>query len=124
MAGLNRTSGRKIDGWEHCWQSIMDILTTPIGTRVQRRDYGSLIPRLMDRPMGQDMLVEFSLAIADALERWEPRFRLSDVDVQKAGSDGSLEIIVNGRYYPYGHKGDYSVVEDKTGRFLVARVVS
>ena len=29
-------------------QSIQDILTTPIGSRIMRRNYGSLLPQLID----------------------------------------------------------------------------
>ena len=55
--GMSRTpaDGRfEILPWqEHIDQSIGDILSTPIGTRVMRPDYGSRIPRLVDRPINQ-----------------------------------------------------------------------
>ena len=42
---MNRFTGEKITSeTEHIKQSIADILLTPIGSRLQRRDYGSRIP--------------------------------------------------------------------------------
>ena len=49
MNGMS-TSGKPISGLDHLRQSIADILTTPIGSRVMRRDYGSLLPGLIDQP--------------------------------------------------------------------------
>lgn len=57
MSGTSRLTGRVIDQDAHLTQSITDILTTPKGSRVMRRDYGSrladlnvqLIVRLVDR---------------------------------------------------------------------------
>ena len=47
---MDRTTGRRITGMNHLQQSIADILTTPLGTRLQRRTYGSLLPSLIDQP--------------------------------------------------------------------------
>jgi phage baseplate assembly protein W len=41
MIGTNATSRKPLAGIEHLRQSIRDILTTPIGSRIMRRDFGS-----------------------------------------------------------------------------------
>ena len=51
MIGLAATTGRTITGAAHLAQSIADVLTTPIGSRVMRREYGSLLPDLIDDPL-------------------------------------------------------------------------
>ena len=51
MIGLNATNGQALSGLDHLRQSIRDILTTRIGTRVMRRDYGSRLPDLVDSPV-------------------------------------------------------------------------
>lgn len=122
MAGLNRLTFQPMTGWEHTWQSITDIFNTRIGTRVMRRDYGSLIPDLIDRPGTQDRVVDVAMAAADALEKWEPRFALYRVSIEDAGPDGVFQIDIYGRYYPRGHLGDFSVYEDD--RSLNIRVLS
>ncbi|RBL59131.1 baseplate assembly protein, partial [Xanthomonas oryzae pv. oryzae] len=49
MIGVDAITGRVIEGEQHLAQSIACILTTPIGTREQRRDFGSLLPELIDQ---------------------------------------------------------------------------
>jgi uncharacterized protein len=108
--GINRVTGKPLTNWSHVMQSILDIMTTPIGTRVMRRDYGSDIPNLIDRPQGRDTVLEVTLALGTALEKWEPRFRLSSVYISDAGPDGEMTIAIKGDYYPRGHLGDFDEV--------------
>lgn len=49
MNGMDRRTGRLIEGDAHLAQSVADILTTPVGSRLQRRTYGSLLPELLDQ---------------------------------------------------------------------------
>jgi hypothetical protein len=102
MAGINRDAGGALDGWQHVRQSIIDILTTPIGTRVMRRDYGARLLDLLDKPQNYAIVAEATLLIAQALSRWEPRFMLSKVDIVGA-SPGQLVIDIAGIYIPDGH---------------------
>ncbi len=112
MAGINRLTGKTLDGWEHTWQSIHDIITTLIGTRVMRRDYGSEVPSLIDRPGTQERVVDVTMALAVALERWEPRFAIDRCGIEDAGPDGVFQILITGRYFPRGHLGDFTIFED------------
>ncbi|EDJ4804012.1 baseplate assembly protein, partial [Salmonella enterica] len=41
--GMNRNTGLAISDSEHIGQSMRDILLTPVGSRVMRREYGSLL---------------------------------------------------------------------------------
>ena len=46
---MNRYTGETLKNEsDHIKQSIADILLTPVGSRIQRREYGSLIPMLID----------------------------------------------------------------------------
>lgn len=75
MSGMDRNSAKALAGNAHLAQSIGDILTTPIGSRVMRRDYGSMLPDLIDHPLnGANQLLIFA-ASAQALRRWEPRLK-------------------------------------------------
>ena len=75
---MNRHTGAKIDNErDHIRQSIADILLTPIGSRIQRRDYGSLIPQLLNRPINHALLLQLSAAAVMALNKWEKRVQVS-----------------------------------------------
>ena len=97
---MNRTTGAAISGLEHLRQSVGDILSTPIGSRVMRRDYGSLVPELIDHPDNNASQVRLFSAVASALLRWEPRFRLTRVGVQRdAERPGYALIELHGSYH-------------------------
>ena len=96
MIGVNRDDGRQIDGNAHLSQSIADILTTPIGSRVMRRDYGSMLPDLIDAPANPVTRQLMFAATAVALSRWEPRLRITRVDVSTDNRDGRVTIDLQG----------------------------
>ncbi|MDQ0250956.1 phage baseplate assembly protein W [Sphingomonas kyeonggiensis] len=76
---MDRETGKRLSGLEHLAQSITDILTTPIGSRLMRRDYGSAVFELIDQAMNALGRLRLIAAIADAIRRWEPRIRLTRV---------------------------------------------
>ena len=97
----------KILPWqEHIDQSIGDILSTPIGTRVMRPDYGSRIPRLVDRPINQGWKLEVYVAAVEALGRWEPRIRVKQVKVDAIGI-GYIETSIEYELVESGENGTY-----------------
>lgn len=81
VRGMSNASGKELTGIEHLTQSIRDILSTPLGTRVFRRDYGSRIPELVDKPINDSLVADMRAAVAEALYKWEPRVRLTRVQV-------------------------------------------
>lgn len=81
MRGTNALTGRPLTGDDHLRQSIADVLMTPLGSRVMRRDYGSLLPELLDQPWGGVTLLRLYAAAAMALMRWEPRIGVRKVTV-------------------------------------------
>lgn len=93
---MNRTTGAAIDSTAHIAQSIGDILTTPIGSRVMRRDYGSLLPDLIDAPFNDATRLQAYAAVAMALLRWEPRIRLSRVQLSHGPQAGQVLLDVEG----------------------------
>lgn len=79
MTGTSRDTGRRLDEAGHIRQSIRDILTTPIGSRVMRREYGSLLPDLIDHPGNPANRMRVMAATVMAIARWEPRVAVSRV---------------------------------------------
>jgi hypothetical protein len=106
MSGFANQTFAPLSGVDHVLQSIGVILTTRPGTRVERRAFGSDIPGLIDQPMNEQTILSMFVAAAEAIDRWEPRFRLTHVDVPKAGPDGALRLAIEGYYLPGGHLGD------------------
>lgn len=100
MSGMHRATGRALDGIEHLRQSIADILWTPVGSRVERRSYGSLLPELIDHPDNGATRVRLYAATAGALMRWEPRLRISRVALDRGTDPGQITLGLEGLYVP------------------------
>ena len=101
MRGMSATTGKPLSGVEHLLQSIADILFTPIGSRLRRRDYGSEIPFLIDQPQNPLTRIKIYGAAATALFRWEPRIRLSRLDLRfNAGGQAALDLEVENLEQP------------------------
>lgn len=100
MRGTDRTNGKALSGIAHMRQSIVNILSTPIGSRVMRRSYGSNLFRLVDAPTNEQTRIDAIAATADALRRWEPRISVRSVTV--TFSPGGLAIDITGEYRPTG----------------------
>ncbi|MBU9413686.1 GPW/gp25 family protein [Burkholderia multivorans] len=96
MIGMNARTGRAIAGQAHIEQSAADILFTPLGTRVMRRDYGSLLPTLIDGPVNPLMRMRVMAASVMALARWEPRIQVNQVDFAATGIDGGAVLELHG----------------------------
>lgn len=103
----NRT-GRAISELDHVAQSIADIVSTPIGSRLMRRDYGSLLSELIDQPGNETTAVRIYAAIAGAVMKWEPRVRLSRVQLVTGERQGQYLLDISGLYTPIS--GDTSVM--------------
>jgi len=81
MIGMDRVTGKPLTGLDHLWQSIGDILSTPLGSRRMRPDYGSTLRRFVDLPVTEGWKGAVQAEAARALGRWEPRVDLSSVRV-------------------------------------------
>lgn len=91
MIGLGRHNGRAIADDAHLAQSILDVLTTPKGSLVMRREYGSDLPRVIDAPINGETVIDVYQAVAEALHLWEPRIDLARVRLIDA-RPGHIEI--------------------------------
>ena len=101
MQSFDIDTGQPIAGMAHLRQSIRDILTTPIGSRVMRPEYGSRLFELIDASMNGPGLSRVVAATAEALDQWEPRLKVTRITPQ-AISPGKLSIDIEGVYLETG----------------------
>jgi phage baseplate assembly protein W len=96
---MSRTTGQRLDAVAHLRQSIGDILSTPIGSRVMRREYGSLVPALIDKPDNLATQTRFFAAAASALMRWEPRVKVDRMAITRdTERQGRISLEITGSY--------------------------
>lgn len=101
MRGTDANTGKPLAGLDHLRQSIRDILTTRVGSRVLNREYGSQLFSMIDAPLNKSTVMDIYAATADALDRWEPRLRLTSVNAAMP-SPGVLLVDLSGIYIPDG----------------------
>ena len=102
MPGINARTGGPLSGWTHVEQSISRILMTRIGSRVMFRNFGADVSKMIDANATPKVIMGIFVAIAEALDTWEPQG--------------------GGVHFPRGHLGDYSISEDKTGAYIMRKV--
>lgn len=101
--GIDKFTGLPISDLDHAKQSIVDILTTPIGTRVTVRDYGSHLFKLVDRPVNGSFVSNVYAMTAYALYRWEPDVRVTRIQVDTSSINlGRLALSLEALYVPDG----------------------
>lgn len=114
-AGIDRRTGRPLEGWPHVLQSMHVIFTTGFGARIMRRTFGSAIPRVLGKNLVPSTMLKFFVAYTIAVELWEPRFRVRKFSYpEKTNSpdrmrQGQIGIAIDGDYLPGALEGDFSV---------------
>jgi phage baseplate assembly protein W len=96
---MSRNDGTSIPDYEHLENCIVDILTTPLGSRVMRRSYGSNLFFLIDKPLNPETVLEFYTATVIALQKWEPRIIVRNVSFDATQlAQGRLFLTLEGYY--------------------------
>ncbi|ECT9588838.1 baseplate assembly protein [Salmonella enterica] len=93
--GMSRNDGQVIADTNHLRQSVRDILLTPQGSRLARREYGSLLSALIDQPQNPALRLQIMSAVYVALNRWEPRLTLDSITIN-GNFDGSMVVELTG----------------------------
>ncbi|EGN5170347.1 baseplate assembly protein [Salmonella enterica] len=93
--GMSRNDGQALADTDHLRQSVRDILLTPQGSRIARREYGSLLSALIDQPQNPALRLQIMSAVYVALNRWEPRLTLDSITIN-GNFDGSMMVELTG----------------------------
>ncbi|TCB93661.1 GPW/gp25 family protein [Enterobacter wuhouensis] len=94
--GMSQNNGKAITDTDHLRQSVRDILLTPQGSRIARREYGSLLSVLIDQPQNPALRLQIMSAVYMALSRWEPRLTLESITI-RSNFDGSMVVDLTGQ---------------------------
>ncbi|EGG4113013.1 baseplate assembly protein [Salmonella enterica] len=93
--GMSRNDGQALADTDHLRQSVRDILLSPQGSRIARREYGSLLSALIDQPQNPALRLQIMSAVYVALNRWEPRLTLDSITIN-GNFDGSMVVELTG----------------------------
>jgi len=73
-------------------RNVQTILATPLGTCPLYREFG-LDVSYLDHPLDLSQNL-FAVAAMEAVERWEPRVRVTGVSFEADGTEGKLKAKV------------------------------
>lgn len=91
--GMSANDGSPIlDETTYLRQSIQDIIKTPIGQRIMRRNYGSNLMELIDTPLNEYSVLQIQASVANALLQQEKNIALKKVSIQQAFSEVKINI--------------------------------
>ncbi|WP_312948125.1 GPW/gp25 family protein [Superficieibacter sp.] len=94
--GMSRSDGRSVSDVQHIRQSLSDILRTPVGSRVMRREYGSLLSAMIDQPQTPALELQIMVACYMAVLKWEPRITLTSVTTERR-FNGQMVVNLTGQ---------------------------
>ena len=122
--GMDRNTGKLLQGWDHVQQSMELIFATPFHERVLRRWVGSFVPRILGESAVARIITRFFWAIVTAIDLWEPDFRIQQTfimgpalqnwsppltdQIDQLLRQGQLICRTEGMYFPRGHLGDFT----------------
>ncbi len=78
MRGMDAKTGKALEAIDHLKQSIIDILTTPVSSRIMRRDYGSRLFELVDKPIDRDLTLKYRRHYNYRRTTWKTLFRVAN----------------------------------------------
>jgi uncharacterized protein len=108
MAGMDQVTGGLVDGWDHVGQSVLNLFTTAFFSRVMRPYVGSNVIRILGQNVNEQTVSRVRVAIAVALDLFEPRFKPYRVDLVDVGRTGNSSWIIMGIYIPRALVGDFT----------------
>lgn len=103
MAGVDATTGRVLDGYQHVQQSLEKILNTPQGSRVMREWLGNPGLRLLGENMTDETILLWFNIIYMLIELFEPRLKVVSFAVTDLDRAGFAEFSMMVQYRPYAH---------------------
>ena len=89
-------------------ESIHIILRTTIGERVGLSQFGSNLEDMAFDPLNSSTLVLLRIAVEEALQRWEPRIELDEVQAVPNPAKGRVDLVLS-----------YRVINEYNSRSLI-----
>lgn len=72
-----------------------------------REWYGSFVPNLLGRTITPNEVTPWFAAVTSAIEQWEPRYRVTRIQIVEVTRDGQLHFFLEGQYRPRATYGDF-----------------
>ncbi len=110
MRGMNPQTGDTLEGIEYLQHRLRDVLTTPLGSRIMRREYGCGLFERLDENINAAWLVQCYQDIAEAVSN--PINGLQDFQLKKitpvmgdaSDNENGMTFQLTGNYVPLNNR--------------------
>lgn len=109
--GFNAETGRPLVGRAHLAQSLGVIWGTRVGELVMLLDFGANLRSHLAEDVTGDLALQIYDDLTTAAERYEPEYRVREMQLVRLTRDGGLGLRHGGIYYPEGRFGNYAISE-------------
>lgn len=109
--GLDRETGQILRGKAHLAQSLAVIWLTRTNLRVMLLDFGADIRSLLSEDITPPTVLALYDELVASARRWEPEYRITDLQLVSLTRTGGLGLRHDGTYYPEGRFGNYAIAE-------------
>tara|TARA_R110002020_G_scaffold15555_35_gene55426 strand:- start:7349 stop:7774 length:426 start_codon:yes stop_codon:yes gene_type:complete len=109
--GVDRRTGRLIRGKAHLVQSLALIWITRTNRLVMLLDFGSNLRSLLSEDIAPALVLEIYDELITCTHRWEPEYRIRNLQLVSLTRTGGLGLRHDGTYYPEGRFGNYGIAE-------------
>ena len=102
--GMNATTGESMTGIPYLRQRLSDVINTPLGSVVGRRDFGSELHQMVDHNVDSNFQMDVYIKLAAAINNPDnglDDFSLTDMRMARISSS-NIELSLSGVYLPTG----------------------
>ena len=121
--GIDRRTGRLLEGWPYTLAAMETVLTTPLGQRVMREYVGSLGSGLLVRENVTASAIErYRYALTIMWDLWVPMIEVLEWGYASRGDEraGGIGMTLAVDHRPNAHLGDYATAETRELRAVIA----
>lgn len=114
--GIDGRTGKVLTGAAHLAQSLETIWMTRLDQLVMNLDFGSDLRAHLAEDLTPALALEIYNDLVVAAHKFEPEYRVDELQLVKLTEFGTLGLRHGGLYYPEGRFGNYSIAIPFTAR--------
>lgn len=97
-SGTNKKTGAAMNGLSYLRQRLEDVINTPLGSLVGRRDFGSRLHELLDRNVNDEYQMNAYILLSESINNPAndlDDFKLNEMQIEKI-EDAHYAITIRG----------------------------
>lgn len=107
--GIDGRTGKVLAGYPHLVQSLETIWMTRRDQLMMLLDFGSDLRGLLAEDLTPAIALQIYNELVASADRWEPEYRIDELQFVTMSETGLLALRHGGLYYPEGRFGNYDL---------------